>query len=143
MKIYKHTVLIVIIVSFLTACIVGERASKIDLTTKLKGEIIRLTSPDGRTFRGEFLGFKGDYFVILPNTRVALIHSSKLRKVELPDSKLDFRVSENGQLVAKGKSAAEVRSELLTHSRYPQDIDDDLLKILLEAYDQDEALILE
>lgn len=120
----------------LTGCSVGPNVNKLAPARTGQGvdiAVVPVETPDGPTYgriSAELLAVRDDALLLRAGLLVLVSYAS-IKSAEVEElTRLNFG--------GRRPPSEEQRQELRLLSRYPQGISDDLLRRLLDAYDQDE-----
>lgn len=146
MKLVNSGFLLLIGTAFLLAgCVVGGGLSTSYIAQNPKGEDVEVNLKDRQLFTltGEMLAFQDQQFFVLMDQRIFKASIQNIESVRFLNEGMVFRVRNGAAISYRNRNPEEVNELIITHARYPQGISDTLMVSLLEAYNQDEILIVE
>lgn len=127
-------------------CTVGGNIAKSDFVTGPRGDNVEILLNDNRSLRGEFLALREESIIVL-------VHQGEDRDIHEMSQELQFPVVastpfkisrtitlqyKNLKIVNRGNPTSKVNLDSYRlYSRYPQGIDKQLMKELLDAYNQE------
>ncbi len=133
-----------ILVLILSAgCRFGGKITQVYVANNPEGTPIEFTTINNDEFSGEYLGFKGDTLIfysakIRIENEVAVYGVSGVEERDI--QKLNFQ--NNRKLIIDKSHNRHNLDKTPVYSRYPQGINDSLLKTILEAYKQDSLVFI-
>ena len=133
-----------ILVLILSAgCRFGGKISQVYVANNPEGTPIEFTTINKDEFTGEYLGLKGDTLIfysakIRIENEVAAYGVSGVEEKDI--QKLNFQ--NNRKLIIDKSHNRHNLDKTPVYSRYPQGINDSLLKTILEAYKQDSLVFI-
>ena len=134
----------ILIILFIAGCKVGGKMSEVYVANNPEGTQIEMTTVNQDRYFGEYLGLKEDTLIFY-SRRIRMENENKVYGIAGIDKRLiqTLKFLGNKRLIVDKSHNRHDLHKTPLYSRYPQGIDDTLLSILLEAYEQDSLIVIE
>lgn len=141
MKALTGSVLVAIL---LTGCKIGGKMTEVYVANNPEGIQIELMTVNEDRYFGEYLGLKADTLIFY-SRRIRMENENRVYGIAGIEKRgiQTLKFLGNKKLVVDKSHNRHRLDETPVYSRYPQGIDDTLMRTILEAYEQDSLIVIE